>query len=412
MPLDQSENTINRPCETVPPVVRPPRAAGAKRMQDSPVHAGVTRQCRKVCILSSSRNATEQRMLSKEGDSLARAGFDITIVAPHSKDEVIRGIKIKALSANSSRLSRLFRATWSCYRESLHQDADVYHLHNLELIPAGWLLKLHGKRVLYDVREDTPADLRDKYWIPRWGQETIAGAVNIAEKLSARFFDGIVAATPHIGERFPASKTVVVQNFPLVDESVPSSTSYLKRSPVVLYIGTITPVRGLLQLIDAMGLLPRQIEAQLTIGGEFTPPELEQQARSSPGWIRTEYKGWQDRRGLLDLLSRARIGVVPFLSASNHTDCQPTKLFEYMRAGLPVVATNLQRVGEVIQKVGCGILVPPGDAQAMAEAIAWLLEHPAEAHAMGDLGRQAILQTYNWNSEEQRLLQFYCRLTA
>jgi glycosyltransferase involved in cell wall biosynthesis len=224
--------------------------------------------------------------------------------------------------------------------------------------------------------------------------------------------DGIVAATPHIGQRFPRSKTVVVQNFPLLDEAFPASLPYLERPPLVLYIGTINPVRGAVELVEAMGLLPETLQARLAIGGEFEPFELEQEARQKPGWKRTDYAGWQTRHGLLDLLSRARIGVIPFLPSANNTDMQPIKLFEYMLAGLPVVATKLPRISEIVKEARCGILVEPGQPKALADAFQWLLEHPAEAQAMGNRGRQAVLQTYNWNSQAQLLLDLYHRVTG
>jgi glycosyltransferase involved in cell wall biosynthesis len=367
---------------------------------------------KKVCAISSSRNALEQRMFLKEAMSLAGAGYRVSVVAPHPQDEVISGITIKAVPKFTSRFSRMVRTTWYVYREALRQKAQVYHFHNTELIPVGWLLKLQGKCVIYDVREDTPADIRDRFYLPRWLRPGVAGAVDIAEKLSGRFLDGIVAATAHIGERFPRKNTAVVQNFPLLDEASPQSRPYLERDPVVLYIGTITPVRGLLELVDAMGLLPANVQARLAIGGQFEPAELEQTARQKPGWKRTDHAGWQNRCGLLDMLGRARVGVVPFLPAANHTDCQPTKLFEYMIAGLPVVATDLLQLGKIVKDAQCGILVEPGNPQAMAGAIQWLLEHPEEAQAMGNRGRQSVLRTYNWNSQARILLQLYCRVTG
>jgi len=180
----------------------------------------------------------------------------------------------------------------------------------------------------------------------------------------------------------------------------------------VIYIGSISPTRGVLELIEAMGLLAETLPARLAIGGEFEPAELEQEARQKPGWKRTDYAGWQNRQGLLDLLARARIGVVPFLSTGWHMDIQPIKLFEYMIAGLPIVSSNLPRLRAVVQEVQCGILVEPGQPEAFAEAIQWLLEHPAEAQAMGERGRQAVLQTYNWNSQARLLLDLYRRVTG
>ena len=289
-------------------------------------------------MLSAVRPATEHRMLSKEGASLVRAGYRVSIVAPHPHDEVISGIAIKAVHKFTSRLARMVGTAWCVYREALRQRADVYHFHNTELIPVGWLLKLQGKRVLYDVREDTPADIRDKHYLPRWARPAIAWAVDIAEKLSGHMFDGIVASSLHIGQRFPRSKTVV--KVPLL-MNLPVSRPYLERPPLVLYIGTISPTRGVLELIEAMGLLPETLPARLAIGGEFVPTALEQEARQKPGWQRTDYAGWQSRQGLLDLLARSRVGVVPFLSTGWHINIQPIKLFEYMIAGLPIVSSNL-----------------------------------------------------------------------
>jgi glycosyltransferase involved in cell wall biosynthesis len=93
-------------------------------------------------------------------------------------------------------------------------------------------------------------------------------------------------------------------------------------------------------------------------------------------------------------------------------DIQPIKLFEYMIAGLPIVSFNLPRLRAIVQEVQCSILVEPGQPEALAEAIQWLLEHPAEAQAMGDRGCPAVLQTYNWNSQAQLLLDLYRRLTT
>jgi glycosyltransferase involved in cell wall biosynthesis len=366
---------------------------------------------KKVCILGSVRTATEHRMLSKEGASLVHAGYCVSIIAPHPHDEVLSGIVIKAVPKFNARFARIVCTPWRVYREALRQGADVYHFHDIELIPVGWLLKFHGRRVLYDVREDSPAVIRDRDWIPRWARPAVAWAIDITEKLSGHILDGIVAATPHIGQRFPRSKTVVVQNFPLLDETCTAPYPYLKRPQLVLYIGNIRPSRGVLELIEAMGLLPETSPAQLVLGGEFENVELEQEARQKPGWKRTDYVGWQNRNGMLDLYSRARVGVVPSLPTPNHMEAQPIKLFECMLAGLPVVASNLPRQGEIVQEARCGILVEPGQPQALADAIQWLLEHPAEAQAMGKRGREAVLQTYNWNSQARVLLDLYRRVT-
>lgn len=367
---------------------------------------------RKVCLLSSVRKATEHRILWKEGQSLRRAGYPVTIVASHPQDEVISGINIRALPEFKSRLSRMVGKTWRIYREAMRQHADVYHLQDPELIPVGLLLKARGKRVLYDVREDVPADLRDKHYLPRWIRPAVARAADVAEKIAGRAFDGVVAVTPHIRDRFPRRNSILVQNFPVLDEALPPSLPYAQREPLVIYVGSISPVRGIPELVQAMGLLPKSMKARLAIGGEFVPASMEQEVSAIPGWERTQYLGWQEREGLLDLLSRARVGAIPLHLTVNHAESQPIKLFEYMLAGLPVVAFHLPRTTEIMEESGCGIVVEPGNTRKLAEAIQWLLENPAEAEAMGKRGREAVLKTYNWNTQATSLLELYSRITA
>lgn len=364
-------------------------------------------EAKKVCLLSSVRKATEHRMLYKEGGSLRRAGYEVTIVASHPRDQVISGVAIKALPEFHSRFSRMVRKTWSLYHEALRQRADVYHFHDPELIPVGLLLKLSGKRVLYDVREDVPADLRDKHYLPRWARPVVATAADLAEKVAGRALDGIVAATPHISQRFPKRKTAIVQNFPLLDEDLPAGRPYRNREPLAAYVGSITPVRGVAELVDAMGLLPEDVPARLVIAGDFSPPSLLEMVSAKPGWARVEYLGWQQRAGLLEALQRARIGILSFLPAANHTDCQPIKLFEYMLAGLPIVAFHLPRIAEIIEQAQCGLLVEPGNSRELAAAIQWLLQNPEQAEAMGARGRKAVIETYNWNTQADLLLQLY-----
>lgn len=367
---------------------------------------------KKVCLLSSVRKATEHRILWKEGQSLRGAGYEVTIVASHPRDEVISGINIRALPEFKSRISRMMRKTCRIYREAMRQRADVYHLQDPELIPAGLLLKARGKRVLYDVREDVPADLLDKHYLPRWIRPAIAWAADVAETIAGRAFDGIVAVTPHIRDRFSRQNSVLVQNFPVLDEALPPSLPYAQRAPLVIYVGSISPVRGIPELVGAMGLLPKNMEARLAIGGEFVPASMEQQVSAIPGWERTQYLGWQEREGLLDLLSRARVGAIPLLHTANHAESQPIKLFEYMLSGLPVVAFYLPRTTEIIEESGCGIVVEARNTRKLAEAIQWLLEHPAEAEAMGKRGREAVLKSYNWNTQAASLLELYRRITT
>ena len=91
----------------------------------------------------------------------------------------------------------------------------------------------------------------------------------------------------------------------------------------------------------------------------------------------------------------------------NHVNALPNKMFEYMSAGLPVIASNFPLWKEIVEGNKCGLTVNPLSPKEIAEAIRYLLAHPEEARKMGENGRKAVLEKYNWDNESRKLMVFY-----
>jgi glycosyltransferase involved in cell wall biosynthesis len=366
---------------------------------------------KKVCMLTSVHSAFDVRIYEKEARSLSAAGYEVTIVVPHQGDEESDSVRVKAVAYPRNRKRRMTTTIWDVYRIAVGLGASVYHFHDPELIPVGLLLKLHGKRVLYDVHEDLPRDILDKDWISPVLIRLVAKAGAATEAIGGLLFDGIIAATPTIAMRFPPRKTILVQNFPQASlQEADEVQPYGKRPHIAAFVGGMSRHRGAREMIIAVSKLPKENDARLVIAGLFDPPALEHELRASPGWARVDYRGWQPRVKIDSLLNQSRVGVVLFHPFQNYMEAQPNKLFEYMAAGIPVIASDFPMWRQIVYKARCGILVNPLDTLAIANAIQWIFDHPGEAEEMGRRGRAAVRSEYNWPYEAEKLLGFYARL--
>jgi glycosyltransferase involved in cell wall biosynthesis len=146
------------------------------------------------------------------------------------------------------------------------------------------------------------------------------------------------------------------------------------------------------------------------LAGGFGSPDNKAKVMAMPGWAQTREFGKVGREELPSILSQSVAGLVLFLPVPNHVDAQPNKIFEYMSAGIPVIGSNFPLWKEIIEGNACGICVDPFDVVAISRAILWLADHPEEARRMGENGRKAVCDKYNWEIESIRLISFYSEL--
>jgi len=353
------------------------------------------------------------RIFRKECRTLAAAGYDVVLVAPGAPDLTVEGVRYHPISPMPNRFLRLLSGGWKAFSAARAERAAIYHFHDPELLPVGLLLRMIGKRVIWDVHEDVPGQVLSKYWIPPLLRRPVAWLVNGIQRVSVRAFSGVVAAGNDIADLLGGRGITVLRNFPMLEEFEGSTGRlYEERPPLLLHVGNLGRIRATRELVSALDLIPDRYGIELVLAGSFVDDGVEAETRALPGWARVRYWGWSSRAQIANGLARGRAGVVLLYPEPNHMQVRSNRLFEYLAAGLPVVASDLPAWRAIVSELDCGVLVNPLDPQSIANGIMWLLDHPAEAERMGERGRRAVLERFNWQEESQGLLHLYHRILS
>ena len=366
----------------------------------------------RIAHLTSVHTRVDVRIFHKMCSSLSAAGHHVDLfVADGLGDEVRNGVNIVDVGASRGRKARILSAPGRIYAAAAGREIDIYHLHDPELWGIGLRLKRRRRRVVFDSHEDVPEQMLSKPYLNRPTLRAIAHCLQRYETWACSRFDGIIAATPFIRDKFLQinPETVDINNFPLLNE-LTSDIPWGGKQSEVCYVGGIGRIRGILEVVQAMTQVESRV--RLNLCGKFNEADVEAAARGDKGWGRVNNLGFLDRLGVREVLGRSVAGLVIFHPVPNHIDAQPNKMFEYMSAGIPVIASNFPLWREIIEGNGCGLCVDPMRPSEIAKAIDYLVTHPDEAHRMGDNGRRAVTERYNWSIEEKKLMTFYERIQS
>ncbi|MBY0379527.1 MAG: glycosyltransferase family 4 protein [Burkholderiales bacterium] len=349
------------------------------------------------------------RIFIKECISLQQNGYKVSLMVADSKgDEIKNEINIIDIGKPKGRLGRMLKTTNIMYHQIIKLNPKVIHFHDPELMLVGLKLTKAGYKVIYDVHEDLPKQVTNKHWIPRVFRPIISKLVSQLEKKCAKQFNGIVTATPIIAERFSKynSNVVSICNYPKLIELSNINVEWHNRKLDLCYIGSISKTRGIEPLIASLELSKLNLELAGMFSGDVSLSSLLPQS----GYEYVNYHGILNREQIIQLLSQVKIGLVTLLPTPSYVESLPIKLFEYMLAGIPVVASNFKMWADIILRYNCGILVNPNNPQEIANACQTLLNNPQLAKQLGGNGKSAVLEHYNWDIEQLHLANFYKKL--
>ena len=328
------------------------------------------------------------------------------VVADGNGDELKNSVNIVDVGKLEGRVNRIFKTTKRVLQKAIELDGDIYHLHDPELIPIGLKLKKLGKIVIFDSHEDVPKDILDKVYLNQKVAKIISLLYKSFEKFTASKFNAIIGTTPTIYQKFIKlnSNTYNINNYPIIGELERKNNEIVEKNNQVVYVGSIDVVRGIKETIKAMENLNN---IKLNLIGDFSEEDVYEYSKKQKGWGNIIYHGLLNREKVADVMSISKAGLVTFHPVANHIEAQPNKMFEYMSAGLPIIASNFPLWKEIVEGNKCGICVNPLNPIEIAEAIQYIVNNPKEAKEMGEKGRNAVLKKYNWDNEYKKLYKLY-----
>lgn len=364
----------------------------------------------KVCILTSVHSLFDVRIFYKQARSLVNAGYAVSMIvqSDRQKGSLLNGVTIIPLIKPPNWLYRVTRTIWEVWRNAVKEKADIYHFHDPELIPVGILLRLKGRKVIYDIHEDVAKLISNKRWLlmPR----VISFLYRMMEITLCRFFP-LILADASFSKLYPNGlKKVVVQNFPqlsLFPENLPDD----KHEQSLVYLGAVTRFRGINIVLEALYLLKQKgrrvhMECIGELEGSYRI-ELQFQCAKLGLGDQIRFHGRLRAAEAYRLAAKCAAGIAIIQPGSAYTESYPSQLFDYMALQLPLITSNFPLYSRMIHDADCGIVVNPQEPKALAEAIRYILDYPEEGERMGENGRIAIEARYNWLHEEAKLLSFY-----
>jgi glycosyltransferase involved in cell wall biosynthesis len=361
-----------------------------------------------ICHLTVTEQTSIPRLL-RESKSAIDANYKVVIVSPGESYIDSTGIVFVGVPIAKSRLQRVTKTNKQIIIESLKTSADIYQIHDPELLRFSFLLKRKGARVIFDSHEFYDIQILTKTYIPGRLRKLIRNLYLIYETFILRRIDYTIGVCTidginHFEQR--NINNILVENFPYI-ESIKVNTN-VKKKQQIIYAGLLSENRGTTNLIKAA----YKANIRLVLCGSWQSEEYEKVISLMEEYNNVEYLGVIPKSILEIIYAESLIGMSTLLfEGQYHTvDTLPTKVFEYMQAGLPVIVSRTDYFLKMNREIPFGIAVNPYDLEEITIAIIELINNDSLRE---ELGKNAILlayKKYNWMAEEKKLLKVYGEL--
>ena len=379
----------------------------------------------KVCMLTTVHQPYDTRVFHKEAKSLAKV-HNVVLIAPDEEgaDKEVDGVRIVTIKKPGSKVLHPI-TMWRVFKAGFNQDCDVYHCHEPGSLFVCAILKvMRGKKLIYDAHEHYPSLIAEDSLFPDFIRPLVRFFVDVEERTLVKFADVVITVNESLQKHYEqiGKGASIIYNFPDLKNFNPDKKNdrlekKYAQNKIIIYEGGVSRKRGLDKFIFALQKVNELVTDVkfLVVGKILDTSDFEK-------WIGDylekqklhetfEMIGWKPHEEVVNYINISDVGIILFQPTHyNNLIGLPIKLFEYMACGLPVVASNFPEISRVVKEADCGILVDPTDVDEIADAIIYMLEHPEEMKRIGDNGRIAVKEKYNWERMEERLLELYAGL--
>ncbi|MEK6675151.1 MAG: glycosyltransferase [Planctomycetota bacterium] len=387
----------------------------------------------RICHISTVHHAEDVRIVERECGTLAQRGYLVHLVISgplpaNLSDKLI----VHSVPRFKPRLIRILLAPGIAMMVALRTKADIFHLHDPELLPVGFIMRwVLGRRVVYDIHEAVSKQILGKDWLPRWCRPLAAMCYRMVENVCSRGM-AIVLANENCVEDYRRRRTYLVRNFPLLPNSKDGGPATAgcenkltqawtrhppKRKPdLLVYVGGVSRDRGGEVYVElARRLKEKGREFELAIVGPCHPKyQLLLEKKIEAHGLRDTVRlvGRLPHREAMSLVSEASIGLCLLLPIPNYTTCLATKILEYMMCGTAVLASNFDAWKLYVDGERSGLMADPTNIDAVVLTCERMLDDGDELRAMAERGRKAVVERLNWEAEDRVLEQCYHELMA
>ena len=364
----------------------------------------------KICHITTVHNENDIRIFHKMCVGLAsNPSNQVYFIVPNAEPRNEQGVEILSfVSDTENRKVRIKKAGQKALELAKELKADIYHLHDPELLTIARKLKEHtGSKVVFDSHEDVPKQLLDKIWIPAYQRKLFSWFYEKYERYVCSQIDGVISVTPIICNRFQKfqKNVALIANYPDLEE-LTFSDKKIDFSRTICYVGGIFKTRGIIELVQAL----ENTDIQLLLAGTFESIELEDQVKALKGWMNVTFFGQVGRNEIKNILEKSEIGVVTLHPTKSYLESYPIKLFEYMAAGIAILASDFPLWRTITDPAECAYYVDPKNSVEIQKLLIQMLDNPAETRQMGLNGKLAVQTNFNWKGEFDKLQEFYRKL--